>query len=289
MAHDNYVAVIGPPKTGTTWMHRYLSERTDAAVPTIKEFHWFDETDPASQSDQRIEAIARRKARRQERVEEIRKRLDQHKRTPVPRQQEQFDRVAMQTDADYRRFFTSRYGPDDCFVDVTPAYSRLSRAGYERMKALFPKARIVTFLRNPADHRWSRMAHMQRNRYPDVPFDEIISTRFLNFDLDSPIRYAEVRNGLLDVFDPDQVLTLFTEDIFSDRQEETLAELRAFMGISQTSAEPFEFTGNKGHYPKMSTEQRAAVVRAFAPTWDFAETLMGRLPAKWEADRAAFL
>ncbi|MEP3785622.1 sulfotransferase [Ascidiaceihabitans sp.] len=280
--HQNYFACLGPARSGTTWLHRYLRDHSTAKMTTMKEIHWFD-TATGVKPD-------RKSARMAVRWANIRKKAAQSGRPLSDVQLEVRDRALMKSDADYRRFFTDRFGPDDTFGDVTPSYWRLTPDGFGRMLDVFPEAKIVFLMRNPTDAMWSRAAHAISNGGAQQTQDQIVRSRLTAeasaFDL-PPLQ--DIHSKLVSVFHPHRIHCVFTEDLFSDNADATLTALCNFLGVKGAPVQRHTYNGNRGIYDPMPKDLRHTVACHYRQTYAFAKQHMKRLPEPWERDMQAIL
>lgn len=258
-------------------MHRYLRDFTTAKMTVMKEIHWFD-TATGVKPD-------RKRAQTQKRWADIQAKNAVSGRAATPSQLELRDRARMDSDSDYRRFFTDRFAPDDVFGDVTPSYSRLQSDGFRRMLNVFPAAKIVFLMRNPADAQWSRAAHACKNGGETANMHSIVTRRLAaNEQSRIVLRLEDIHDTLAANVPLERIHCIFTEDLFSPHADTVLSALCAFLGIKGRPAALNTFDKNRGHYDPMPDPLRRSVVRHFAPTYRFAEHHMGRLPPSWRDD-----
>lgn len=282
MAKDNYVTIIGPPRSGTTWLFRYLRGHPDVFVPFIKEINWFNIATGLANENQ----IANIKAR----YEEIRDNRAARGLDLGEQGQERKERYEMQTDADFRAFFEKRVEGDMPYFDISPGYSGLDVAGFARLHATFPKAKVVILLRNKPDRAWSVVHHVKKRRFPEADRAFVIS--YLSNAQDGPMTklLSEIYATVTTVFDPSRVLCLYTEELFAPKtQQITLDRLSDFVGVPSHSVGDFEFSANRGSYAQMPWSFRKEATLKGAADYTWAQTHMGYLPPAWEKDYGRFL
>jgi hypothetical protein len=113
----------------------------------------------------------------------------------------------------------------------------------QRIKQDFPDIKLVTVLRDPIERSFSHHKMALRRGNTHNSFDEDVKT-LLDRDL-SPDRanitpqsnfliaseYGRILSGFYDLFDPSQLLVLFTEELQADPQS-ALKEFFAFIGVN---------------------------------------------------------
>lgn len=292
-----FVALGSRARTGTTWLHRYLAARTDAGMPAIKEMHYFDEIPEIAEELETDERVLKRHLRRIELVTNMMANVQQKPDRLNDPARQKLERLAMTTDVEYQHFYEKRFGPDQTCFDMTPSYLLMPIWRWRRLLEVFPKTKIITLLRNPASHFNALVNHrLVRGVDPDRPTDlgSMRAVRFGETVLDMHKRenlmnLPRVLREVRELVGPDRHLVRFTEDIFSDRQAQTLSEICDFAEINQTSDEPFDYDGNTRSYAPMPDHQRRKITLLMAEHFRLAEELVGRLPPSWEKDRVDFL
>lgn len=280
--YQNYFACLGPARSGTSWLHNYLHTHSSAQMTTMKEMHWFDTTT-------QVKADKKRE-RMQARWTRIRAQLENPDGKLSRWQSEIRDRAQMQSDEDYHSFLTRHCQPEDVFGDITPSYGRLQQDGYARMLALFPKARLILLLRNPADNLWSRVAHARSNKQRPGTLEENFAQRLAIDSVQTRKVSIEEIHARATAFAPTApVHCLFTEDLFSSRADQTLQELCSFLSITGAPAAQHDFTQNRGSYHPLPEDLRARAVQQFSASFAFAAKHMGRVPDSWAKDMDAYL
>ena len=282
MIGDNtrLVTIVGFPRSGTTWFHKFLRQHDGVFVPYIKEIDYFARRDgvltdfQVAASREIFEAL---KARRE--VRGLGLGADGLERK---------DHCEMRTNADYRRFYQSRAG-DRPFVDVSPSYCSMSVAGFRRIKQTMPGAKIVMLLRDRADWIWSAVNHKHRKFMPDMSIMDVFAEVTQPKDQETPpvlLRsgYAEVYEKICQIFDPAEVLCLFTEDLFGTQtQQRVIDQFCHFAGVETRPVGDFEFSKNRGIYEDLPREVTSFVVQRYAQDYVWALRHMGRLPDRWHA------
>ncbi len=165
-------AIIGMPRSGTTWLHQRLSRhsRMVCALDRIKEVHYFDWVDIGPSDARRFSNLAtsNRHAKRFARLEWHAARIENSlAMAPGAGQRERLleqlrrvrnfiDRFG-ESDAWYADQFAP--GPGDWCLDTTPAYHKLSTSGLRRMMSVATGRRFVLLLRDPYRRALSGLQH----------------------------------------------------------------------------------------------------------------------------------
>ncbi len=270
-----YFTCIGPIKTGTTWLYNYLSKCATAHLPTIKEIRWFNQNfrEQAGLSTSFEVGIARAQAL-QDRKGSERARI---------RLEEVQERDRMKTDEDYRNFFTKRYSKGDVAGDISPGYATLALEDMQRIKTTFPNAKVIFIMRNPVDHVWSRVYHKFFKSGEPSPHERMV----LELEQGDPHHASDFRamyNKVFDVFDQDSVKLMFTEDIFSPKQDKTIADLLAFLGVEKVRDFEEDFSNSRSKSDKMSDSMRDYAAQIYAEQYMWAQQTFSYLPEKWRKE-----
>ncbi|SPH22235.1 hypothetical protein ASD8599_02981 [Ascidiaceihabitans donghaensis] len=282
MAHENYFSYISLARAGSSWLHAYLKNHTTAQMTATKEINWFNRRNPKQR--QRIDARIRA------RWEATQQQLLNGEIEMTPGILEYRDRFEMRTDADYKRFFTSRVEPDAVFGDITPSYGRLSQIEFGRMLALFPETKLIFLMRNPAEQLWSRAAHQIKNKSLTVTMEQIVGQWMAPCIPSNPIPFApEIYENAVQSVPPERIFRHFTEHMFSENADEMLQELCGFLGIIGKPVAKHEFTRNRGRYPPLPEELRKSIVQRTAKSYLWAEKTISNLPDNWRRDIELYL
>lgn len=283
MSHQNYFTYISLARAGSSWLQRYLHNHSTAQMSRMKEMHWFDEP-PMTKSQDRTD-------RAQVKWEDFQARAAKGKLNIAPRHLEFRDRSLMRTDEDYRRFYTSRFDPDAVFGDITPSYGRMQTSAFKRVLAVFPEAKFLQFIRNPADHMWSRVAHMRNSLRGDTPAEEWMQDWLDKVENKTETMFPpQIYATATKTVSPDKIYTQFSENLFSDRADETLEDMCNFLEITGEPAANNTFTKNRGHYEPLPEHLRHKAVKTLAAHYHWGARMGGsNLPASWQRDMDDYL
>ncbi len=281
---ERFFVCLGAQKAGTTWLARVLANHPEIFMTPVKEIHYFDHIQGLSQhlSDNK---------RRSRRRKYYQRHWTQLHRWGEYRAQREWYRDYMKDPIDddwYRSLFAERAGR--AFAgEATPEYALIGREGFDHLKRLAPKARLLYIVRNPVERAWSQVLHHCRKTGMDA--------RALSFEAFTTVTdaasfkahgdYAGVLANLERVFDSGQIAVEFYEDIHADRQV-ALERICRFIGVKDALAPPGDL---KRRY---NPSQRATMPEGFrdhlrhqlSATSRSMEKRLGRLPQNWRDEFA---
>ena len=226
---DDFLVCIGAQKSGTTWLARVLTSHPELFVSPVKELHYFDHVAGLTQH------LSQRKLRSRNR-KFLQRLLTQWQHFGELRQQRAWYRRYLAgpiDDAWYASLFSDRGGRRFA-CEATPEYAIIGEAGFRHLARLAPRARLLFILRNPVARAWSQALHQCRTtRQNALKLDMRALIRVME---DAPnfaalCDYAGTLETVARVFPPEQVMTLFYEDIHQDR-EAALRQVCAYAGMS---------------------------------------------------------
>lgn len=276
---------IGATKAGTSWLHRYLADHPDCAMPALKELHYFDTAEAGllGREAKRIRAKRARLAAEASVAPEAKRAGILRGVAACDRWLGVLDRGA--DDAAYLAFLTEGAGGRRLVGDVTPAYALLPEAVLTRMERLAPVTRFVYLLRDPVDRLWSHLRMIAART--GVAKADVGAKALAMFDdwaagghpeVTARGDYAAVLAKLGRAIAPANLWTGFYETLFSDAG---VARLCAFLGIA---VRPGRYDQRVHASPGAGdlTGARLALARArLAPQYDHVARAFGDLPARW--------
>lgn len=299
-----YFAGIGGQKCGTSWLARYLYRHPGVLNHPIKEMHVFDwmfrpelSLDTPKRARRQVDklrgqvqALDEKQAQpTTDRQARKRKMAGALRRANLEAREELLAMVESSSRAEalkrYRAYFTARVEPwHVAYGEVTPGYALLPSEGFATILSIYPEAKFFFLMRDPVDRVSSSLRHVLRNR-PDVDMDQEFD-RYLDDDAIAARSTYEVTLANLDAaVPPEQVLTLFYEDLFAeDDDAATLRRVTDFLGLDHVEADRSAAVNEGGSWT-MNEAQEARTARVFAPTYAAIETRMGRVPQRWTDHR----
>lgn len=272
MSNDiEFFACIGAQKAGTSWLQSYLNKSPEVFLPRIKEMHFFDTISLPENlvgdfwinkfQDKACNAVKRRN------YEVARSYID---RLKIGRDPAKYK--------DYYQNQINRIGGD-----ITPAYSMLSKQGYSEIKNIFPKAKIIFLMRNPAERYWSflRMQLNKNKNYPvDRKFFEVINNDHVMLRSD----YERTIRSLESVFSKSDIQYIFYEDLFGDNHDYVVGEINNFLGLHDLKSDSLELRVNASAAMEMSEDMREFAVQHFRSIYEYIFDKFSHAPSCWVED-----
>ncbi|WP_424967396.1 sulfotransferase [Dinoroseobacter sp. S375] len=270
---------IGAAKTGTSWLHSYFCGREDVAVSPLKEVHFFDAKFPETAlGDPDRFAM---------------KRLEFHLKAAATSPRTLRDAAALQASLDRVQMIYDPLAYFDHFArlstdrtrvvcDITPGYSAIGRDGFAYLKAFCAqrgvRVKILFLMRDPVDRLWSQLRHLQQlSAENDVLRDwaRIAQSPAIRARAD----YAQIVRALDDMFDAEDVLHLFYENLFDDPALRALCRFLDLPFSAPGQTETLNETLVKLPLPGVAKE---AFSKDLAPQYRFCQTRFAdRVPASW--------
>ena len=218
---------VGANKCATSWVYGYLHSLAGVTVSPLKELSFFNVragTGPAHDTD--LLALKRL-------VYFIRQEGDPAENLRAGQGfQASVDRVKMSYDENgYFDHFARILTPDSkTLCEITPAYSALGREGFEHMKAFFASQNVTLklffIMRDPVDRLWSHLRYRDQNT-ADLDVLEAWPRMVEDAEFMGWSDYRNTVEALDEVFEKDDILYLFYENLFS---EPSLKALSAVAG-----------------------------------------------------------
>lgn len=281
---------LGATKAGTSWLHRYLCDHPQCALPNIKELHYFDRAVPKHREKEiiRLETV---------RADLLAKTLlaDKAKAARLDRRIDEVEawiKVMKTGGADhtgYTDFLTRDAGSDVKLVgDITPAYGLMNEPTLVRMRDMAPDTRFVMLLRDPLDRLWSNLRMMAGWRVKD---GETLSDkanhlfdRLLKGDENGVAKrsdYTGMLTRILNVIPRDRLHVAFYEGLFT---QASVDKICAFLGLAPRVGD-FDRVIHASKPAELDPSRALAVREMLIPHYDYVERLMGELPDRWHQNR----
>ncbi|HEY1613342.1 MAG TPA: sulfotransferase [Rhizomicrobium sp.] len=241
-----FVLGVGAQKAGTTWLHDYLSQRGDIHMPR-KEIHYFN------------------------------------KKYGPGREPDEFDNSAFgqKRGGDfYREFFRKRV-PDEInfFGEITPAYAIIGKRGFQEIKNLFSKSRVIFIMRDPVQRFYSQI-RMFRDKWKDVDHSDLDSfldkRKFVERS-----QYEKTIRALESAFSREEIIYLFYETLFCSESIEFLCHA---IGVPYIPADLENVVNSGGARDQVAPSIHDRLLEKFEPTYRFCNEKFGSaLPAQWHS------
>jgi hypothetical protein len=202
--------IVGPQRTGTTWLHAHLRYHPEIMLSEPKELYFFS-------------SLKNRDGKRF-RSNDLGWYL-QFFREP-------FWRVALRDVMSLWKY-RERYRPK-VRGEATASYAALDRDVIQEVATLRPDIKVILMIRDPIERAWSHAKKdLMRNRRRR--FDEVSASEFERFFSDpyqrQCARYAENIDNWTACLQPQHLLVCLFDDIAS-RPEALLLEVMTFLGVT---------------------------------------------------------
>lgn len=264
---------IGPTKTGTTWLYRYLNDHPEFHCSSIKELNFFSALyHPVSPR-----GLDRRALRK------IRTLVDDPELLTSARGKQALqhyaERLRMTDEPErYRDFFARRTRPEHrAFGEVSPSYCALSIEGFRAVRAFHGEVKLLLGLRDPID-RVDAVLRQVRKQGKAISYDRFIARLATNPSLYN-MDYGKILDTLFAVFSAEEVHVEFFEQMFDQPAVDRIAD---FIGLSR---HPGDFDERPAHSPPgepASAEHRARLLEMLAPVYAACRARFGdRIPPQW--------
>jgi hypothetical protein len=279
----DFFVCIGAQKAGTTWLARVLASHPDLFMTPVKEIHYFDHVQGLT------EHLSERKLRSRQR-KYYQRLLTQWGQFSALRRQRAWYRTYRKGelgDAWYASLFADRDGKRFA-GEATPEYAIIGEDGFRHLKRLAPAARILFILRNPVTRAWSQVLHHCRRTGRDalsLTVDELIDLMQDAPHFERLGDYAATLDDLARVFDKEQVLVLFYEDMHADRAQ-SLRRVCSFIGIPFVPAAMPELGRrfNRSQDVALPEALRPHLRERYRAQADAVRQRLGRIPESWERE-----
>jgi hypothetical protein len=288
MAQPAILFGLGATKAGSSWLHRYLSDHPECAMPRVKELHYFDMAENGTLHRERNRVRRKRERLLREAAESTGRRQAEKLagEADLARWEAVLSRGAIDESA-YLRFLNANAEGARLVGDITPAYSLLSEAMLQRMQSIAPVTRFVYLMRDPVDRLWS---HLKMSVSRAGATAEDLEIRALELfdrwaeggveDIRQRGDYAAILGRIGRALEPERVYLGVYEAVFSD---EAIGRLCAFLGISARSGD-YRRKVHAGPRAVLDAGRVALAHRLLQPQYAAAAAALGGLPAQWRAD-----
>ncbi|MEL7100208.1 MAG: sulfotransferase [Pseudomonadota bacterium] len=279
---------IGAARAGTTWLAQALRAHPQAALPAVKELHYFDALENGTTMLAMDQLVRQRTKVRDELAEADKIGPQRLLRSRVAEVDRWMGLVGsqVQDDARYASLLSARGGEATRLVaDITPAYATLPEATFARMAALNDgDTKFLMLLRDPVDRLWSNIRLTLARRAARGVDSDAARSRVMNelaegANLPELARadYAGTLTRLERAVPASQVKVMFYEDLVAGQGADDLTAFLGLDGLLKGDAEPVNAAGSLA----MTDDERRLLHRAVAAQYDFARERFGALPAAW--------
>lgn len=275
-----FILGLGAPRSGTTWLHSYLSSRKgEVDLGFAKEYHHFD-TLYGKRSKERLQTL-------RETVEGVMTQDD-----PIRRNQRLWRKLAFLSDPnaypDYFSGLISRPGGPQVTGDLTPANWILPARHMAALAEAFASRGVrvvpVFLMRDPVERLVSSLRHTEVQRRHIDPTDPLLDLQQEGAETSryrSRSWYPEILQRISDVFGENAGFVGFYETLFSEAE---VARLCATLGLPYATPD-FETRVNSSSTATLGADEALKVRAAnyYRPSYDFMAETYGseRMRALW--------
>ncbi|MFQ6552644.1 sulfotransferase family protein [Aestuariibius insulae] len=280
---------VGATKAGTSWFYRYLHDRHDTGLKSLKELHYWD-TFEVELCEKQIEVQERRietftKLRGQAlvagqnwRASNLQRQIsDAFGLKDVLKSNREDDRA-------YKEYLMKDIGEARLVADITPNYGLLDVPTMQRMVASYSTSRVLFLVRDPVERLWSHVrmqAVRQRQPGEEIPIKaERILDRIITSEKETHILkrgdYSTISERLERAVPEDRQMTAFIEDIWAGPG---LGSVCRFLRLPDqpTRQRPV----HEGVRVELSDVNRKRAAKFLAPQYEWAVERFGYLPDAW--------
>ncbi len=274
---------IGAQRAGTTWLADYFATHPQVCFSPIKELHYFDAKYQPGLCALFNDYFAN----------QLQNLPYPHGAKPGSKELLNYQliglRVAMVNDSrKYKEYFEKvLYEGARVFGEITPAYSMLDSVGFEAILKMYPKAKFLYILRNPADRYWSHLKFHEGRKKNFSAMEKAFEC------LDNPqyaLRsdYSRTLAALNMVVPQEQLLIVFFEDLFNGlSMNTTLEKITSFLSIDFIM--PDIRPANESIKKPLPEMYRKRFYRHFCNVYQFVSHYFnGQIPESWLADMQNF-
>lgn len=279
---DNLFLCVGAQKSGTTWLHSQLESHPEVGFSDVKEVHYFNTIHNGSI------LLTRRK------VDHLR-RLVENNRGALERYFSDLSR-GMPVDAGISRLLSP---VDDAWyeklfetnkkkycADFSPEYALLPKEGFEHIKKMSRKRKVIFIMRDPVSRAKSAIQYyFQTHNYNYNDIDDKLIRKVMNYDFILKMSmYDKTIQLLRETFDINDLKFMFFEEVMEDKQK-SANEVFDFLEVGKVDLvkERSEEVVNKSRKLDMPVEVEEYLREALASTYKNTENLIGYVPSAWKA------
>ncbi len=212
---------IGPPKTGTTWIYKNLSDHPQVKMPPDKEIRYFWERHFVGKLNLRERLSSDHwhvRGRRAFHRNRFRAHLSDIAALRVNGGELLWDfKYLLGSHTD--KWYASLFQQGLLSGDITAKYCELPEKEIEKISRAFPRLKILITLRDPVEREWSR-AKMNLSKKPGRPLAAITHQEFIAQFNDPPQKKSNDYVALIaqwsTYFDSTQILVLFYDELLEN-------------------------------------------------------------------------
>lgn len=222
MTQKTFVLGLGAPKSGTTWLHRYISEASVSNMGCRKEYRVL----PGLFSDAPLRS----------RFNFYRLFDRKFGVLPIPNIG-QVERLKMISRKGYYERYFAGLVNDDVWLtgDISPSYMTMTAdqlsSVAQQLRAVGFQVKVIFLMRDPVKRCWSGARMRIRNRdqgFENLSEEEVVRQIYSSKGVDARTRYDHTMATIDEVFAPEDVFFGLFEELFTEAQVDRLSE---FLGV----------------------------------------------------------
>lgn len=221
MTRKTFVLGLGAPKSGTTWLFRYIDALPVSNMGCRKEYRIWDSYFRSGPLRQRFNFY---------------RLATMDKGLPMP-DRSQFVRLAMMLREGYYERYFDRLVHDDVWItgDISPSYMILTadqlRTVKARLEGVGFNVKVTFLMRDPVERCWSGARMHKRNGrkgFENLSDEAAVQATYRTAGATERTRYDRTIEAVEAVFDPEDVFMALYEELFTTTQVNRLSD---FLGV----------------------------------------------------------
>ncbi|WP_413694107.1 sulfotransferase domain-containing protein [Psychromonas sp. KJ10-2] len=276
---DNLLLCVGAQKTGTTWLHAQLKDHPKIGFSDVKEVHYFNTIHNGSilLTTRKVSYIKSLIENNRFALENYFTKLSQGKAVDKGIQKllspvnDEWYINHLKTDKKYA-------------ADFTPEYALLPDAGFENIKKISKKQKIIFIMRDPIARAKSAIQYYFQTHNLDInaATDSFIMEVAKKSFILNMSRYQDTVKRINSYFEKESILYMFFEDIMENKKLKVI-EVSNFLDIEvqNISEETLEKRVNTSTKYVFNTAVENFLIESLDETYNFIESEFGFLPNKW--------
>ncbi len=291
--HRPHFLVVGPAKTGTTWLYEQLKQAEGFEMPPVKEVNYFNEVNFVDTVDSREGSWLRKYEAEGHQVTRAAIKTARNKfiNRRILNQQFAIEQERFWWSLFYRFFprntgWLSMYlysflfsGKDsDTTGDISPLYFPIKEEVIALIARNFPEIKIVFILRDPIEREWSniRMNYYSDLKLPGFNIDNYLAKMNRGSDYEYAITNWEKH------FSPHQIRYLFYDELVNDPKQ-FMQQFIDFVKPGSKANHVFEEKIGRGVEKEIDPELRQKLLVKNVPQYHFLAKKFGEgsYPARW--------
>lgn len=266
MNEKKFFIAIGPPKTGTTWLHKNLKKHPQVSMPRDKEIRYFWAKETLGPNNLWTNLFGKHWHFNLKR-KKFRIALKRHLSTLLKKRKLSLSDLRW----DIRYFFgtqndhwyKSLFHDEMLSGDITPIYCDLSERTIENIKALIPEAKIIISLRDPIEREWSRarmnlLKRKQKSSISAIPSEEVIE-HFKDPVHHNSNDYVALVNSWKQYFGEEKVFVFFFDEL-KEAPQELMNKICLFLNIQPIKIDNLSRKVNEGVKEVISPDYLNALI-----------------------------